>query len=703
MLLDVRDFNVQECTKQLKKLEPPASIKAKRYARKRYYMDIVCAFDIETTYIPEIGQSVMYIWQFQLGEEITIIGRTWEAYRDFCDDLRCAIPLSYFLVVYVHNLAYEFQFLAGIFTFQPRNVFLVKNRRPLTAVHGCMEYRCSYLHSNMSLSKFLEAMYVENQKLTYDYYKKRYWYTPLTDEEIAYCVNDVKGLVQAINVEMHRDGDTLYTIPLTSTGYVRRDVKNAMEPWLLTNDLPDMDEHIYTLLRRAFRGGNTHANRYYVGAILENVGSFDRVSSYPDTQSNHEYPMTSFKKLENVSRETLIGYMNHGRALLISMRMTNVRLQDETWGFPYIPKDKTENLTDAVIDNGRVLSAGSLDMVVTDVDYRIIDSEYLADYEFLEVWYSSYNKLPEPMISVVQSYYRGKTELKGIPEKAYEYMKSKNKLNAVYGMTAQDPVRDLFTFDGFEYNTEQANIEKELYKYSQKAFIAYAWGVWCTAWARYELEAGIRIAHETPYAEPVYTDTDSVKYIGKIDLADYNAEARRRSTESGAYAVDKKGITHYMGEYENDGFYRTFRTWGAKKYAYTEQARKAPRALAAVYHDGYKCLTKYGYVTCHPSHITVAGVPKRKGAVELTKAGGLDAFTPGMIFQAGKLETVYNDAPEIKSIQRDGHTISITRNVALRPTTYELSLSTEYEAILSDYDNFLKAMKILGIDINTDL
>lgn len=697
MLIDVNDFNVQEYAKQLKKLDPPASIKAKRYSRKRCYMDIVCAFDIETTYIPEIDQSVMYIWQFQLGEEITIIGRSWEDYKDFCDDLRCSIPLGYFLVVYVHNLAYEFQFLAGIFTFRPRDVFLVKNRRPLTAVYGCMEYRCSYLHSNMSLSKFLEAMDVENKKLTFDYDKARFWYTPLTDEEIAYCVNDVKGLVQAINVEMHRDRDTLYTIPLTSTGYVRRDVKNAMEPWLLTNDLPDMDEHIYTLLRKAFRGGNTHANRYYVGAILENVGSFDRVSSYPDTQSNHEYPMTSFKKLENVSRETLLDNMNHGRALLISMRMKGVCLRDETWGFPYIPKDKCDNISNAVIDNGRVLNADTLDMVVTDVDFRIIDSEYFAEYEFIEVYYASYSGLPEPMISVVQSYYRGKTELKGIAEKAYEYMKSKNKLNAVFGMSAQDPVRDIFTFDGQEYTTTRADIAKELYKYSQKAFIAYAWGVWCTAWARYELEAGIRIAHETPGAEPVYTDTDSVKYIGEIDLSEYNAEARRRSLASGACATDKKGIVHYMGVYENDGFYRTFRTWGAKKYAYTEKARKAPRASAAVYRDGYKSLTKYGYVTCHPSHITVAGVPKKNGAIELTKAGGLDAFVPGMIFRAGKLESVYNDRPPLNTYSKDGKQIPITRNVALRQTTYELSISTEYQAILSDYDNFLKAMKILSL------
>ncbi len=44
-------------------------------------------------------------------------------------------------------------------------------------------------------------------------------------------MNDVRGLVEALKAEMSRDDDTLYTIPLTSTGYVRREVKAALRQW----------------------------------------------------------------------------------------------------------------------------------------------------------------------------------------------------------------------------------------------------------------------------------------------------------------------------------------------------------------------------------------------------------------------------------------------------------------------------------------
>ena len=33
---------------------------------KLYYKDLICAFDIETTRIKEIEQSVMYVWQFAI-------------------------------------------------------------------------------------------------------------------------------------------------------------------------------------------------------------------------------------------------------------------------------------------------------------------------------------------------------------------------------------------------------------------------------------------------------------------------------------------------------------------------------------------------------------------------------------------------------------------------------------------------------------
>ena len=83
------------------------------------------------------------------------------------------------------------------------------------------------------------------------------------------------------------------------------------------------------------------------------------------------------------------------------------------------------------------------------------------------------------------------------------------------------------------------------------------------------------------------------------------------------------------------------------------------------------------------THVTIAGVNKRKGGKELDKFGGLEAFEPGFIFtEAGGTESVYNDHPEIGVICRDGHDIAITPNVVIRDSTYTLRITAEYENIL---------------------
>jgi hypothetical protein len=97
----------------------------------------------------------------------------------------------------------------------------------------------------------------------FDYNKRRWYYTDITPDELLYCINDVRGLVQAMKIQMERDGDDLYTIPLTNTGYVRRDVKKAMKSYgynRIQKLLPDYET--YKLLRQAFRGGNTHAKNW---------------------------------------------------------------------------------------------------------------------------------------------------------------------------------------------------------------------------------------------------------------------------------------------------------------------------------------------------------------------------------------------------------------------------------------------------------
>ena len=74
--------------------------------KKRKYMALTTAFDIETALLKDIKQSIMYIWQWQFGEEITVVGRTWEEFTDLQKRIKEVLPADRWLVVYVHNLSY---------------------------------------------------------------------------------------------------------------------------------------------------------------------------------------------------------------------------------------------------------------------------------------------------------------------------------------------------------------------------------------------------------------------------------------------------------------------------------------------------------------------------------------------------------------------------------------------------------------------
>ena len=83
--------------------------------RQVNYLNIPCAFDIETTsfYEGKEKRATMYIWQMSIAGLI-VIGRTWNEFvlvleaitRDF--ELKLG---ELHLVFYVQSLAYEFQFM----------------------------------------------------------------------------------------------------------------------------------------------------------------------------------------------------------------------------------------------------------------------------------------------------------------------------------------------------------------------------------------------------------------------------------------------------------------------------------------------------------------------------------------------------------------------------------------------------------------
>ena len=651
--------------------------------KKRHYVGITTAFDIETTLIDDIQQSVMYIWQWQFGTDYTVIGRTWDEFLDLQDRIKRVLPADSWLVVYVHNLSYEFQFLKGIYQFVPDDIFAVASRKLIKCdMWGVFEFRCSYKLTNMSLKQFTTRMRVEHTKLSgeeFDYSVKRYPWTPIEGEELEYCVNDVLGLVEAIQALMERDGDTLQTIPLTSTGYVRRNAKRAMREGIHHNFvysiLPDFET--YKALREAFRGGNTHANRYYAGDIVENVHSADRSSSYPAVMCNCEFPMTEFVPIlpKDLNKDYIARCITiRHKALLLRIGIKDLKLRDPFWGCPYLSKDKCRNIHKAIDteDNGRILEAEYLETTVTDIDLKIIMEEYTGQIIFLQGWYSSYKKLPEPLINEVVKYYKDKTELKGVKGQEIFYDKAKALLNSLYGMMAQDPVKHSLIFRQFgDWDEDDTPDEELLGKSNKRAFLAYQWGVWVTAHSRDALERGIRLVQETENAEFVYCDTDSVKYTGTVDWSCYNRDRISECCESGSMATDPSGVTHYMGVFETEdnpetGYaYKYFKTLGAKKYAYVEKEGEGV-------------------------HCTIAGVNKKKGGSELDKHGGLSAFAEGFIFrEAGGTQAVYNDSPAVSKVVINGKELAITSNVAILPSEYTLGITGEYERIIKFSKKYL--------------
>lgn len=631
-------------------------------------LDVLAALDVETSRLSGSVDSYIYHWQVQIGlEGPTIYGRTADELRSCLDRIAVRVPDNRRLVIYVHNLSYEFHFLRGLYEeVLAEDIFALDRRKILSwyLPGGNIELRCSYILTNMSLDQWTKKMGVEHRKKSpssYDHSEQRYPWTPLTAEELEYCQNDVLGLVEALRVQLDLYGDTLATIPKTSTGYVRRDVKRVMHNWSFRQlQAVQPDTEVYVALREAFRGGDTHANRYYVGNIVEGVQSADRSSSYPDVCCNRMFPMGHLRTTD----EPVGQLINRGRAVLVRIAFHSIRLRDPYDPCPYIAIAKCRNLQHlrGTEDNGRVMQAGYLEITLTDVDYKMISKQYTWESsEQLQCWHTYYDYLPDMLRNLIISYYRAKTEFKGVEGQQLYYDKAKALLNSIYGLQAQDPCRPHIEYQHHlagddMFKVTEGALEELLDKAKRSPYGAYQWGVWCTALAREELRAGIELVGD----DFIYCDTDSVKYVGDHSFDEYNHEKIAASRESGSFARDPSGAVHYMGVFEPEGEYRRFVTYGAKKYSYERP-------------DG-------------SIGITIAGVGKRAGAEELRRAGGLGALKLGYTFRAaGGLQPLYNDSSR-RTVHLPEGDINIYPNITLEPSTYTLGISESYEDVLRDRD-----------------
>lgn len=561
--------------------------------KKSYYANIPCAFDIETTNITknDIKYAFMYIWQFCI-DGIIIIGRTWGEFIDMSNRLVKLYGLNddRHIIIYVHNLAFEFQFMRKYFKW--KKIFSNDERQPIQAItESGIEFRCSMILSGYSLKKLGDELLtykVEKAVGDLDYNLIRHTSTPLTTKEIHYCINDVL-VVSAYIQERIEECGKISAIPLTKTGFAREYCRNMClykeakrtsksyrdNKYVNMIKILTLEPQVYSELKEAFAGGFTHASYLKSFKVWENVGSYDFTSSYPYVMLSEKFPMSRAFEVEPETLEQFEHYLKN-YCCLFEIRLTNVL---SVFDYEhYIATSKCRHIQQAILDNGRIVSALSLEMTVTELDFDIIKRCYTWDsieVGNMKIFTKGY--LPKNFIKAILKLYGDKTKLKGVKGKEAEYLSSKGILNSLFGMCVTDICRDEVIYKNEEWGKETPDIEKALttYNKSAKRFLYYPWGVWVTAYARHNLWTGI-FEFKDDY---IYSDTDSLKVLNMSNHLDYinryNKEVEQKlKVLAEYYNLDFdlfkpktiNGVEKIIGVWDYEGQYTRFKTLGAKRY-----------------------------------------------------------------------------------------------------------------------------------------
>lgn len=669
----------------------PDEIETVSVNTKYKYFNIPCAFDIETSSFRSTVKNekvgIMYAWAFGMNGKVSV-GRTWEEFTGLIDTLTLALNVSpeRRLIVYVHNLAYEFQFMQKLFRWE--KVFAVESRKPVYALTETgIEFRCSYLLSGYSLEvlgRNLQTYHVEKKTGDLDYTKIRHSGTPLTETEWGYIGNDVLVVMAYIMERIEADG-SIARIPLTKTGYVRNycrrscfyggdDEFKRLRYRAMMKGLR-LTASEYTALKQAFQGGFTHANPFSVNRVLYDVTSYDFTSSYPAVMVAEKFPMSSGEVYVPVDRKDFDKCLSL-YCCLFEIEFTG--LESVLYQDSYISLSRCRSVVGAVVNNGRIVSAEHIITTITEQDFFIIQRFY--SWKEMKIGkFRRYRRgyLPTDFVKAILKLYGDKTTLKGVSGKEAEYLNAKEMLNSCYGMTVTDIVREEHTFTNrwlLPEEIERKDIEKEMTKYnnSSSRFLFYPWGVWVTAYARRNLFTAI-VECGTDY---VYSDTDSVKIVNADKHKDYFDRYNRMITDRLKTALAFHGIEENaicpetiqgkkkpLGVWDFDGHYTRFKTLGAKRYLVE-------------------------YADTGEVEMTVAGLNKKTAVPYMLskwgKDGTFDHFSNGLYIppgKTGKMTHTYIDDERTGTVTDYTGTPGAYREQTaahLENAEYSLSLSREY-------------------------
>lgn len=537
-------------------------------------------------------------------------------------------------VIYIHNMSYDWVFLRKYMMASwgtPSKQLNIKSHYPLFIMFdNGLIFKDSLILAQRSLEKWASDMDAEHKKASglWNYDAIRHQNSYLNNAEKTYIEHDTLAGVECLQKTMDFLNKKIYSIPYTATGIPREMVQKLAKKHRGHEMFKKMVCDYYTqeILEKVFHGGYTHNNRHYIEKIIRGmIKAYDFASSYPFCMLAYKYPMEKFMPYKNCTPEFILAN-KEDYAYIFKFIMIKPRLKDDFIPMPALQKSKCEKIINLVEDNGRVLCAAYAEIYINEQDLSVIMQQYTFEKCLcIEVKYAAKEYLPKWFTDFIYQCFIDKTMLKGGDPVAYSIAKS--KLNSLYGMCVQKPVKEMIEEDyqTGDYSIDEESDPKELYeKYVNRhnSVLPYQWGVWVTSYAFVNL---FRLG--SCAGTWLYSDTDSCYGMDwdEEKLASYNKECKDILSERGYGAVYFNNREYWLGIAELDGTYSEFISVGAKRYAVRYADTKKNRE------DGVANKLK----------ITVAGVPKK--GVECLH-DDLHYFHSGFIFDGlttGKKQHTY--------------------------------------------------------------
>ena len=661
--------------------------------RKLYY-NYCCSFDIETStinsgyygYHHPNGRplGVPYLFQFNIYGDVIMCRYIEEAAEIF--DLLGRYFIgnadNRVLVIFDHNLGYEYGFFKDYWKLVFRECFALDIHHPVTLkLKNGLVIRDSYKMTNMSLetlTKDWSRKYIKKPEIM-DYKKIRMPWDELDENTLAYSALDVLSLSDGIREYLLAHDTGPWTRCPTSTSFIRAEYKKEIGMGVKVRSQEQkryfkllekcrIDQPIYEMLLRQARGGNTHTNRAITGMFIgskegKGVAHFDITSSYPAQMVCYpEFPIHYWREIPRDAKIGDLMLMEKNRyCTLFDVVLINPRIKPNV-PVPYLAVSKCRTIkgVSEYSDNGRYITgAEMIATTIFGIEWPIIAAQY--DYDDVVVlrgYYSLKGYLPDILRRFVLQLYAKKTELKNVEGKEIEYSLAKTYVNGVYGMSFTKIVRNPLDFSETGI-TEGAppDLAKELERFqgSGSYFLCYAWGAMVATLGRVYLQKMI----DCVGSDFLYCDTDSIfarnpeKARASIRTLENQIKKEQRNCGLNLVYYDIKKKPHELGGIDEEPEC-SFMSYGAKKYITIEDGK-------------LKC--------------TIAGVPKKAGAKII---GTPDNFKLGMVFkgtETNKLCLWYNDDEGI-TIREGEHKLRVKSNIAMLPVDYILGISDDYATCL---------------------